>query len=134
PYKVVGGTKFYDRKEIKDLLAYLRTTRNRADEVSLKRVVNVPKRGVGDTSLARLDAWAQSHNLPFADAMDHAEEAGVTGKALGGIRDLLTLLDDFADIAGRAGPATLLEQVLDRTGYAAELEAERTIEAAGRLE
>ena len=134
PYKVVGGTKFYDRKEIKDLLAYLRATRNRADEVSLKRIVNVPKRGVGDTSLARLDAWSQSHNLPFADAMEHAEQAGITGKALGGIRDLLTLLDDFADIAAQAGPATLLEQVVDRTGYGAELEAERTIEAAGRLE
>src|SRR4051812_19477502 len=133
PYKVVGGTKFYDRKEIKDLLAYLRATRNRADEVSLKRIVNVPKRGVGDTSLARLDAWAQSHNLPFADAMGHAEQAGVTGKALGGIRDLLTLLDDLAVVAER-GPAAVLEYTLDRTGYAAELEGERTIEAAGRLE
>src|SRR3954449_8331253 len=66
PYKVVGGTKFYDRKEVKDLLAYLRATTNRADEVSLKRIINVPKRGVGDTSLARLDTWAAAHNLPFA--------------------------------------------------------------------
>src|SRR3954471_3960318 len=133
PYKVVGGTRFYDRKEIKDLLAYLRATRNRADEISLKRIVNVPKRGVGDTSLARLDAWSLSHNLPFADAMMHAEQAGVTGKALGGIRDLLNLLDDL-DVTVERGPAAVLEHVLDKTGYAAELEAERTIEAAGRLE
>src|SRR5439155_1868301 len=88
PYKVVGGTRFYDRKEIKDLLAYLRATRNRADEVSLKRIVNVPKRGVGDTSLAKLDALAAREGMPFADAMTKAERAGVTGKALGGVADL----------------------------------------------
>jgi DNA helicase-2/ATP-dependent DNA helicase PcrA len=133
PYKVVGGTRFYDRKEIKDLLAYLRAVRNRADEVSLKRIINVPKRGVGDTSLGRLDAWSASHGLSFAQAMDEAEHAGVTGKALGGLRDLLHLLDELAVTAER-GPAAVLEEVLDRTGYAAELEAERTIEAAGRLE
>jgi len=93
PYKVVGGTRFYDRREIKDLLAYLRAATNPTDEVSLKRIINVPKRGVGDTSIGRLDNWARAHNRTFAEAMREAEQAGVTGKALGGIRDLLNMLD-----------------------------------------
>jgi DNA helicase-2/ATP-dependent DNA helicase PcrA len=131
PYRVVGGAKFYDRREIKDLLAYLRAVANPMDEVSLKRIVNVPKRGVGETSVARLDAFGQARGLPFADAMERAEEAAVTGKALAGIRDLLALLNDLREMSG---PAAILEAVLERTGYRAELEAEHSIEAAGRLE
>jgi DNA helicase-2/ATP-dependent DNA helicase PcrA len=96
PYKVVGGTKFYDRREIKDLLAYLRAVANPGDEVSLKRIVNVPKRGVGETSIARLDTWAQSQGVPFGDALAQAEEAGVTGKALSGVRQVHALLDECA--------------------------------------
>ncbi|HEX2039420.1 MAG TPA: DNA helicase PcrA [Acidimicrobiales bacterium] len=132
PYKVVGGTKFYDRREVKDVLAYLKAVANPADEVSLKRIVNVPKRGVGDTSIGRLDAWAASHGVPFAQAMAQAEAAGVTGKAMGGIRDVLSLLEDLR--RSGAAPADLVAEVLERTGYRAELEAERTVEAAGRLE
>ena len=136
PYKVIGGTKFYDRKEVKDVLAYLRAVTNPSDEVSLKRIANVPKRGVGDTSIGRLDAWAVARGLPFAEAIENAEEAGVTGKALGGLRDLREILDDMrvAIEFEKAGPAQLIEMVLDKTGYRAELEAERSIEAAGRLE
>ena len=135
PYKVIGGTRFYDRKEIKDLLAYLRAVTNPADEVSLKRVINVPKRGVGDTSLGRLDNWAAARGATFSDAMASAPEAGVTGKALGGIRSLLDLLDDLrAVVRDGTGPGTLLELICDRTGYTAELEAEKSIESAGRLE
>ena len=133
PYKVVGGTKFYDRREVKDVLAYLKAIANPADEVSLKRIVNVPKRGVGDTSIGRIDAWAASHGVPFATALAGAEQCGVTGKALGGIKDLLVLLDELRN-ESEPKPADLLEAVLSRTGYAAELEAERTVEAAGRLE
>src|SRR5438128_2972919 len=140
PYKLVGGTRFYDRREVKDLLAYVRAAANPSDEVSLKRIVNVPKRGVGDTSIGRLDAWAAAHGLAFAEALVQAEQAGVTGKALGGISDLLALLGELrsnlahGDAQDRRGPASLLEAVLERTGYTAELEAERTVEAAGRLE
>jgi DNA helicase II / ATP-dependent DNA helicase PcrA len=159
PYKVVGGTKFYDRREIKDLLAYLRAVANLLDEVSLKRVVNVPKRGVGDTSIARLDVFAHNHDVPFAEALDRAEEAGVTGRALTGIRQLRSLLDDLRAIARPPaddqpaagdtddaqasfplndgwsyGPAAVLEAVLERTGYRQELEADHSVEAAGRLE
>jgi DNA helicase-2/ATP-dependent DNA helicase PcrA len=137
PYKVVGGTKFYDRREVKDLLAYLRALANPADEVSLKRVVNVPKRGVGDTSVARVDRRARERGIPFAQALDEAEEAGVAGRALTGIRQLLALLFDLRELraAGEhTGPAGLLEVILERTGYLAELNEEHTVESAGRIE
>ncbi|HUE60758.1 MAG TPA: DNA helicase PcrA [Acidimicrobiales bacterium] len=135
PYKVVGGTRFYDRKEIKDVLAYLRAIANPEDEVSLKRIVNVPRRGVGDTSVDRLDRWSRQHGTSFLDAVDHSEEAGVTGKALGGLRSLTELLSELRAERDRgAGAASLLEGVMDRTGYLAEIAAEQTIEAAGRVE
>ncbi|MDP8936709.1 MAG: DNA helicase PcrA [Actinomycetota bacterium] len=132
PYKVIGGTRFYERREVRDALAYLRALANPNDEVSLKRVVNVPKRGVGDTSIARLEAWAASRGRPFADALVKAEEAGVGGRALVGIRQVVGLLDELR--AADPTPAAALEAVLARTGYAAELEAERSIDAQGRLE
>jgi DNA helicase-2/ATP-dependent DNA helicase PcrA len=132
PYRVVGGTRFYERREVKDALAYLRAVVNPLDEVSLKRIVNVPKRGVGDTSLGRLDAWAASHGVPFAEALDHAEEAGVSGRALTGIRDVVTLLEELRAVDD--GPRVVLEAILERTGYSAGLESERSIEAQGRLE
>jgi DNA helicase-2/ATP-dependent DNA helicase PcrA len=134
PYKVVGGTRFYDRKEIKDLLAYLRAIANPTDEVSLKRIINVPKRGVGDTSVARLDRYCRAHEVVFAEAMEAAEAAGVTGKAVAGLRDLLVMLDELRALQVELGPAGLLEEIVARTGYLAELSAEHTIEAAGRIE
>jgi ATP-dependent DNA helicase UvrD/PcrA len=135
PYKVVGGTKFYDRREIKDVLAYLRAIANPADEVSLKRVLNVPKRGVGDTSVGRLDRRSRDHGVPFAQALSEAEDAGVTGRALTGIRQLIDLLAELREArATGSGPATLIEAVLERTGYLAELHDEHTVESAGRIE
>ena len=132
PYKVVGGTRFYERREVKDALAYLRAVVNPTDEVSLRRIVNVPKRGVGDTSVARLEAWAAAQGRPLVDALAKAEEAGVGGRALAGIRDLVNLLDELR--ADDRGPAATLEAVLAVTGYRAELESERSVEAEGRLE
>ncbi|MBV8160301.1 MAG: DNA helicase PcrA [Acidimicrobiia bacterium] len=132
PYRVIGGTRFYERREVKDALAYLRAVVNPTDEVSLKRIVNVPKRGVGDTSLGRIDAWAASHGQTFSEALDHAEEAGVHGRALSGIRELVDLLADLRGVDD--GPRVVLEAILDRTGYAADLEATRSLEAQGRLE
>ncbi|HEY2429764.1 MAG TPA: DNA helicase PcrA [Acidimicrobiales bacterium] len=135
PYRVIGGTRFYDRREVKDVLAYLRAVANPSDEVSLKRIVNVPKRGVGDTSVGRLDAWAAAHGLGFGDALGQAEAAGVSGKALAGVRSLDALLVDLRDaLAGGTGPGELLERVLEETGYRAELEADNGVEAAGRME
>jgi DNA helicase-2/ATP-dependent DNA helicase PcrA len=132
PYRVVGGTRFYERREVKDALAYLRAIVNPVDEVSLKRIVNVPKRGVGDTSLGRIDAWATSHGVTFAEALDHAEDAGVHGRALTGVRDLVALLEELRAVDD--SPRAVLEAILARTGYTAELEAARSLEAQGRLE
>jgi DNA helicase-2/ATP-dependent DNA helicase PcrA len=135
PYVIAGGTRFYERREVRDLVAYLRAVNNPADEVSLKRVINVPKRGVGDTSVGRLDSWAAAKGIGLFEAMLDAERAGVTGKALGGIRDVLGILDELRMLAdGGVSPDKVVQVVLDSTGYAAELEAERTVESAGRLE
>jgi ATP-dependent DNA helicase UvrD/PcrA len=133
PYKVVGGTRFYDRKEIKDAIAYLRAVVNPVDEVSIKRVLNEPKRGVGDTSIGKLDAWATAHGLAFIDALRRADDAGVSGKASRGIETFLSLLDGVDDMTS-GGPGPLLQALLERSGYLDQLEAERTIEAEGRLE
>ncbi len=133
PYKVVGGTRFYDRKEIKDAIAYLRAVVNPIDEVSIKRVLNEPKRGVGATSIGRLDAYATARGLSFVDALRRADDAGVGGKATRGIEAFLTLLDDVSDLAA-GSPGPLLQQLLERSGYLDQLEAERSIEAEGRLE
>src|SRR5213078_1411294 len=111
PYKVVGGTRFYDGREVKDALAYLRAVVNPVDEVSVKRVLNVPKRGVGDSTVGKLDAWATARGVAFIDALRRSDDAGVTGRAVKGI-------------------AVFLE----RTGYLSELQAEHSIEAEGRLE
>jgi DNA helicase-2/ATP-dependent DNA helicase PcrA len=135
PYKVVGGTRFYDRREVKDLLAYLRVLANPSDEISARRIVNVPRRGVGDTSVERLATWARANGLSFAAALAFTEEAGVTGRAAKGIAALRQLLEDMRGLLeDDAGPAPLLEEVAARTGYVAELEAEDTVDARGRLE
>jgi len=133
PYRVVGGTKFYDRREVKDVLAYLRALVNPDDEVSWKRIVNVPKRGVGDTSVNRVDAYVAGNELTFREGLRDGAAAGITGKALGGVRDLLTLMDEFVEVVD-GGVAATVEAILHRTGYLAELEAERTIESLGRVE
>jgi DNA helicase-2/ATP-dependent DNA helicase PcrA len=151
PYKVVGGTRFYDRREIKDLLAYLRAAVNPADEVSLRRIANVPKRGVGDTSLERVERWGREHRVTFGEALAHAGEAGVSGRALTGIAELLGLLADLraaarpgapdpgapgepeAD-AERRGPAAVVELLLERTDYLGEGSHDPSVEAAGRIE
>ena len=133
PYKVVGGTRFYDRKEIKDAIAYLRAVVNPADEVSLKRVLNEPKRGIGDATVARLDAWSNSTGEAFAAALRRPDDAGVSGPALRGISRFVDLLDHL-DAVVADGPAAVLRAALDDSGYLAELEAENTVEAHGRLE
>ena len=151
PYKVVGGTRFYDRREVKDAMAYLRAVVNPADEVNVKRVLNVPKRGIGDASVAKLDAYAAGEGIGFLDALRHAGDAGVTGPAIRGIDSFVTLLDELGAMAATAlaadgtdgdadddddaiGPGDLLQAALERSGYLAELEAEDTVESAGRIE
>ncbi|MFQ5557071.1 MAG: DNA helicase PcrA [Acidimicrobiales bacterium] len=132
PYKVIGGTRFYDRREVKDALAYLRAVVTPSDEVSLKRVLNTPKRGVGDSSVAKITAFAAAHGLPFVDALRRHADAGVGGRASKGIERFVEMLDEVRALA--AGPATIIEEMLERSGYLAELQAQGSIEAEGRLE
>ncbi len=141
PYVVIGGTRFYDRREIRDLLAYLKLVVNPEDEVALRRVLNVPRRGVGDTTVGRLVAYARERGISFAAALRRGEEAGASPKAANGLRSLLLLLDELAaeDLA-RKRPSEIAELLLERTGYSEMLEAEalnggaKAIEAEGRLE
>jgi DNA helicase II / ATP-dependent DNA helicase PcrA len=139
PYKVIGGTRFYDRREIRDALAYLRVVGNPDDEVSTRRVLNVPRRGVGDTSIAKVAAFAREHAMSFAAALGHAKEAGISGKALAGITSFLALRDDLALLVNEP-PERILTELLERSGYLAELAADAAssgsvaIEAEGRIE
>ncbi len=133
PYRVVGGTRFYDRREVRDALAYLRLAVNPLDEVALRRVVNVPKRGVGNTSLAKIEAWADKNQIDLFLALFDASKAGVSGKALKGIESFLNLLEESQSRLD-LGPADIIEFSLEKSGYISELEEERTIEAEGRLE
>ena len=133
PYKVVGGTKFYDRREVKDAIAYLKAGANPLDEISIKRVLNVPKRGIGDTSIGKLDAFAAANGVSFIDAMRRASEAGVSGSAAKGLTSFVALIDEMhASLPD--GPAALLELAMNNSGYLSELEEEDSVEAAGRLE
>lgn len=133
PYKVVGGTKFYDRREVKDAIAYLKAGANPLDEISVKRVLNVPKRGIGDTSIGKLDSFSAAQGISFIDAMRRASEAGVSGAAVKGIATFVALVDEM-NAALDDGPAALLELAMNNSGYLAELENEDSVEAAGRLE
>jgi DNA helicase-2/ATP-dependent DNA helicase PcrA len=136
PYKVVGGTRFYDRREVKDAMAYLRAVVNPADEVSVKRVLNVPKRGVGDASITKLDALAAREGISFMEALRRADEASVTGPGVRGIASFVDLIDRLGAMAAddRYGPADVLQAALDDSGYLAEMEAEDTVEAHTRIE
>jgi DNA helicase-2/ATP-dependent DNA helicase PcrA len=133
PYKVVGGTKFYDRREIKDALAYLRIASNPLDEVSIKRVLNVPKRGIGDTTVAKVDVYANETGISFALALRRAAEAGVGAAGIRGINTFMQLLDECQAML-EEGPGPVLRHAMERSGYLAEFVAEDTVESAGREE
>ena len=133
PYKVVGGTRFYDRREIKDAVAYLRVVTNPLDEVSVKRVLNMPKRGIGDTSISRLDVFAREENISFFEALRRAGEAGVSGAARRGIESFVAVIDEVAAQEEQT-PGALFEAVLEKSGYLAEFDNENSVEDAGRLE
>ena len=133
PYQLIGGTRFYDRREVKDALAYLRVTVNPGDAVSLRRALNTPKRGVGDGSVAKLETWAGAHGLTLMDALEHTAEAGVKGRALNGIAAFIKVIHDAREQLDR-GPAAVLEHVLETSGYLDQLEAEAASETTGDTE
>jgi DNA helicase II / ATP-dependent DNA helicase PcrA len=137
PYKVVGGVRFYERREIRDALAYLRVIANPDDVVSLRRILNTPRRGIGDRAVACVDVLAERERLSFGAALEVADSAtGLAPRSLNAIRDFVTLLTDLRGVAaGPDGtPSSILEAVLDKTGYLRELEASRDPQDEGRVD
>jgi len=137
PYKVVGGVRFYERREVKDLLAYLRTLVNPADLVSLRRIINTPRRGIGERAEACVEALASRERISYPEALERAEEApGINPRSLAAIREFMTLMSELRAVAAGAdnGPAAVMEAVLDRTGYLAELEASEDMQDESRVD
>jgi DNA helicase-2/ATP-dependent DNA helicase PcrA len=135
-YRVVGGVRFYERREVKDVLAYLRLLVNPQDVVSARRVINTPKRGIGDATVAALQGFAEAEETTFLEAARRVEEIDVLGaRAKGAVFGFVQVIDELqAMVAEGATPSRLVEAVGERSGYIAELEAERTVEAEGRIE
>ena len=136
PYKVVGGVRFYERKEVRDVLAYLRVLANPEDSVPLRRILNVPKRGIGDRAEAMIDALSQREKISFPQALKRVDEAyGMAARSTNAVKRFNTLMEDLRTIVeSGAGPATVLEAVLERTGYLAELQASTDPQDETRIE
>jgi DNA helicase-2/ATP-dependent DNA helicase PcrA len=133
-YQVIGGPRFYERAEVKDATAYLQVLDNPADAVSLMRIANRPKRGIGDTTISRLVTYAENHGLTLFDALDRPTEAGLGTAAVKAVTGLKNLLDSLRSAAQELEVPELLQTVLERSGTLDAYEAERTIEARGRIE
>jgi DNA helicase-2/ATP-dependent DNA helicase PcrA len=136
PYRVVGGTRFYERREVKDALAYLRVLANPSDTVNLRRILNVPKRGIGDRAEACVESLSARERISFADALDRAQDApGIATRSLSCIKDFTNLLDELRTLVeGGAGPAVALQAVLEQTGYLDELHHSHDPQDESRLE
>ena len=134
PYKIVGGVNFYARKEIKDLLSYLKTIDNASDDLAVRRILNVPKRGIGLTSIGRVQDYADMMNLSFYDALRVVEEVPSIGRAAGKINDFVSFIQGLKSKAEAYTVRETLEEVIELTGYVKELEAEKTEEAQARIE
>ncbi|MFF4572338.1 DNA helicase PcrA [Streptomyces sp. NPDC001410] len=136
PYKVVGGVRFYERKEVRDVLAYLRVLANPEDSVPLRRILNVPKRGIGERAEAMIDALSQREKISFPQALKRVDEAyGMAARSTNAVKRFNTLMEDLRTIVeSGAGPATVLEAVLERTGYLAELQASTDPQDETRIE
>ncbi|WP_225099708.1 DNA helicase PcrA [Streptomyces sp. CoH27] len=136
PYKVVGGVRFYERKEVRDVLAYLRVLANPEDSVPLRRILNVPKRGIGERAEAMIDALSQREKISFPQALKRVDEAyGMAARSTNAVKRFNTLMEDLRTIVeSGAGPATVLEAVLERTGYLAELQTSTDPQDETRIE
>ncbi|MFJ7136660.1 DNA helicase PcrA [Streptomyces fungicidicus] len=136
PYKVVGGVRFYERKEVRDVLAYLRVLANPEDSVPLRRILNVPKRGIGDRAEAMIDALAQREKISFPQALKRVDEAyGMAARSSNAVKRFNTLMEELRTVVeSGAGPATVLEAILERTGYLAELQASTDPQDETRIE
>ncbi|MEU5079091.1 MULTISPECIES: DNA helicase PcrA [Streptomyces] len=136
PYKVVGGVRFYERKEVRDVLAYLRVLANPEDSVPLRRILNVPKRGIGERAEAMVDALAQREKISFPQALKRVDEAyGMAARSTNAVKRFNALMEELRTIVeSGAGPATVLEAVLERTGYLAELQSSTDPQDETRIE
>jgi DNA helicase II / ATP-dependent DNA helicase PcrA len=134
PYKIIGGTKFYDRKEIKDILAYLRLIANPDDDISLQRIVNVPKRGIGATSVDKVINYAISQDLTITQALEVVDFIGLSAKATNSLHDFHQMVRRWHDRQDEFSVTELVEDVLDKTGYTEMLKAENNLESQARIE
>ena len=134
PYKIVGGVNFYARKEVKDLLAYLKTIDNARDDLAVRRIINVPKRGIGATTLNRVSDYAEAYDISFYESLKRAEEIPSLGKSAAKIKPFVTFIQTMRSKLPYIGVADLLREVIEETGYVKELEAEGTDEAEARIE
>lgn len=134
-YNMVGGLKFYERKEIKDIIAYLRVIFNPADSLSLLRIINVPKRGIGDASLGKIQAYAAANNVSLFEAVSNAAAIdGLSSRFVSKLDDLAGIIFELMNLAGEAPVEDLIDRVLRDTGYLEELENERTPQAQSRID
>jgi DNA helicase II / ATP-dependent DNA helicase PcrA len=133
-YSIVGGIKFYDRKEIKDILAYLRLIANPDDDISLQRVINVPKRGIGSSSIDKIANYAQLHDISMFDALGMIDLIGLSPKITKAAGEFRQLIHGYTQMQEYLSVTELVEEVLEKTGYREMLQAEKSIEAQSRLE
>jgi ATP-dependent DNA helicase UvrD/PcrA len=135
PYKVVGGVRFYERREVRDALAYLRAVVNSDDTVSIRRILNTPKRGIGDRAQASIEALSTRDRISFGAALAKAADApGISTRAVNAIGDFVSMMDELRELATAAPPEEVLEAVLHRSGYLDELEENQDPQEAGRVE
>ncbi|MGN0250489.1 MAG: DNA helicase PcrA [Oliverpabstia sp.] len=134
PYKIVGGVNFYARKEIKDMLAYLKIVDNARDDVAVQRIINVPRRGIGAASLSKVQIYAQDMELSFYDALRMADEIPSLGRGAAKIRSFVDFIQKFRSQVEYLSVTELLQKIIDETGYVEELKAENTEESKGRIE
>ena len=135
PYRIVGGLRFYERKEVKDILAYLKVIANPADTVSTRRIINTPRRGIGDRTLSELQAYAMLRGVSLLEATEAADDIEtLSRRAVSALKDFLHLMNELRSFAEEGSVRNLIEVTWERSGYMAGLESERTIEALGRIE
>ena len=133
PYKIVGGLKFYERKEIKDLISYLRLIQNSADNLSLKRIINEPKRGIGKTSLDKIEELSQNTGVPMYEIIKNAEKYGLNRVFINS-REFINCIEELKEQKDEIKISELIKQTLSKSGYTKALENENTIEAENRIE
>lgn len=133
PYRIVGGTNFYQRKEVKDILCYLKVVDNGLDDLAVRRIINVPRRGIGAATIEKINVYAMEHNISFLDACFQADEITTLGNAKKKIYGFVDLICDFRQKMEQGSLKELFEYIIEETGYVAELRAEETEEADGRI-